>query len=182
MMEALPDDAQVCNCNGVTKGKILSVVQGGCRTLKSLCDATRAGTGCGSCKSQVQALLEIAAGDQIADDPAAHYYVPGVPLAKPELIAAIREQPPAQRLRRVRRAGRRHRGSRQQGRTRVAAEDDLGPRVRRSARRALHQRSRPRQHPEGSHLQRRAPHLRRRDVTPPNCAASPTWPIATTCR
>jgi nitrite reductase (NADH) large subunit len=91
MMEALPDDAQVCNCNGVTKGKILSVVQGGCRTFKKLCDATRAGTGCGSCKGQVQALLEIAAGDQIADDPAAHYYVPGVPLAKPELIAAIRE-------------------------------------------------------------------------------------------
>jgi nitrite reductase (NADH) large subunit len=92
MMEALPDDAQVCNCNGVTKGKILSVVQGGCKTLKSLCAATRAGTGCGACKGQVQALLENAAGDEIAEDPSAHYYVPGVPLAKPELIAAIREK------------------------------------------------------------------------------------------
>ncbi len=39
-----------------------------------------------------------------------------------------------------------------------------GARVRRRARRALHQRPRPRQHPEGRHLQRRAAHLRRRDA------------------
>jgi nitrite reductase (NADH) large subunit len=88
----LPDEAQICNCNGVSKGRIMEAVQAGCRSLKAVCDATRAGTGCGSCKAQVQAVLEVAAGDLIAEDPAVHYYVPGVPLTKPALVAAIREK------------------------------------------------------------------------------------------
>ncbi|MBI4497939.1 MAG: NAD(P)/FAD-dependent oxidoreductase, partial [Chloroflexi bacterium] len=87
----LPDTAQVCNCNGVTKGKIVAAVQGGLRSLKLVCEATRAGTGCGSCKPQVQAILELVAGDMVAEDPSVHYYVPGVPLTKPDLITAIKE-------------------------------------------------------------------------------------------
>ncbi len=86
----LPDDAQICNCNGVTKGKIIAAVDSGCRSLKAVCDATRAGTGCGSCKTQVQAILELAADGLVADDPSAHYYVPGIPLTKPELVGAIK--------------------------------------------------------------------------------------------
>jgi nitrite reductase (NADH) large subunit len=86
----LPDDAQVCNCNGVSKGEIVAAVAGGCRSLKVLCDATRAGTGCGSCKPAVQELLALHAGDAVVDDPASSWYVPGVPLAKPELVAAVR--------------------------------------------------------------------------------------------
>jgi len=88
----LPDDAQICNCNGVTKGRLTSAISDGCRSLRALCDATRAGTGCGSCKPQVQQLLEALAGDALADDPAAHYYVPGVPLRKPDLVAEILER------------------------------------------------------------------------------------------
>ena len=88
----LPDAAQICNCNGVSKGKIVAAVKAGHRSLKMLCDATRAGTGCGSCKSQVQALLEFASDGQIVADPSAHYYVPGVPMPKPELIEAIKKQ------------------------------------------------------------------------------------------
>ncbi len=86
----LPDEAQVCNCNGVSKGRIVAAVRSGCRSLKGVCDATRAGTGCGSCKTQVQALLEATAGDLVTADPSAHYYVPGVPLSKPELLAEVR--------------------------------------------------------------------------------------------
>jgi len=88
----LPDDAQICNCNGVSKVAIISAVKRGGRSLKSLCDATRAGTGCGSCKPQVQELLEYTAGDLLVEDPSIHYYTPGVPLSKPELIAAIKER------------------------------------------------------------------------------------------
>ncbi len=87
----VPDTAQICNCNGVSKAQILSAVQAGHRSLKAVCDATRAGTGCGSCKSQVQGILELACEGQVETDPATHYYVPGVPLSKPELIAAIKE-------------------------------------------------------------------------------------------
>jgi nitrite reductase (NADH) large subunit len=88
----LPDDARICNCNGVTKGKIVEAVKAGKRSLPTLCEATRASTGCGSCKPQVQALLEIAADGLVVDDPSIHYYVPGVPLTKPQLIQAIKEQ------------------------------------------------------------------------------------------
>jgi nitrite reductase (NADH) large subunit len=88
----LPDSAQICNCNGVSKGKIIAAVQAGKRSLKMLCDATRAGTGCGSCKPQVQELLELAADGLVVNDPSIHYYVPGVSLTKPELIKAIKER------------------------------------------------------------------------------------------
>jgi nitrite reductase (NADH) large subunit len=88
----LPDDAQICNCNGVSKGAIVAAVKSGCRSLKTLCDRTRAGTGCGTCKRDVGAILEAVAGDAAAEDPSAHYYVPGVPLAKPELVSAVRDR------------------------------------------------------------------------------------------
>jgi nitrite reductase (NADH) large subunit len=87
----LPDDAQICNCNGVSKGALVAATRGGCRTLKMLCEATRAGTGCGTCKRDVQAIFESVAGDRAAEDPSIHWYVPGVPLSKPDLVAAIRE-------------------------------------------------------------------------------------------
>jgi nitrite reductase (NADH) large subunit len=89
---SMPDDAQVCNCNGVSKGAIVAAVKGGARTLKMVCEMTRAGTGCGACKPQVQSLVEAAADGPLVEDPAAHYYVPGVPFTKPELIAAVRER------------------------------------------------------------------------------------------
>jgi nitrite reductase (NADH) large subunit len=88
----LPDTAQICNCNGVSKGKIIAAVKAGQRSLKMLCDATRAGTGCGGCLPQVKDLLELACDGLSIDDPSIHYYVPGVPLTKPDLIKAIREQ------------------------------------------------------------------------------------------
>ena len=53
----LPDTAQVCNCNGLTKGRIIQACQGGNATLESVCAATRAGTGCGACKPQVKAIV-----------------------------------------------------------------------------------------------------------------------------
>jgi nitrite reductase (NADH) large subunit len=86
-----PNSMQICNCNGVSKGTIIEAIQGGCRTLKSLCDSTRAGSGCGSCKPLVQQIFEGVCSDPAAEDPAVHYYVPGVPYTKPELVALIKE-------------------------------------------------------------------------------------------
>ena len=88
----LPLDAQVCNCNGVTKGAIVKCVGAGKRSAKAVMESTRAGLGCGSCKSMVTEIVEIACGGQTEEDPSVHYYVPGVPLTKPELIRACREQ------------------------------------------------------------------------------------------
>jgi nitrite reductase (NADH) large subunit len=88
----MPESAQICNCNGVTKGEIAQVVKSGKRTLKAVCDATRAGTGCGTCKPQVQEILVAFSDGGVEEDPAERYYVPAVPMAKPELVAAVRER------------------------------------------------------------------------------------------
>ncbi|MET8526515.1 nitrite reductase large subunit NirB [Micromonospora sp. NPDC005172] len=87
----LGDDVQVCNCNGVTKRALVGTVQGGVKTLTGVMDATRAGKGCGSCKGLVAQIVEWAADGKVEDDPAASWYVPGVPMPKTELMAVIRE-------------------------------------------------------------------------------------------
>jgi nitrite reductase (NADH) large subunit len=87
----LPDHAQICNCNGVSKGQIKEAIQvGKCRSVSKVGACTKAGMGCGSCKPLIQQFLEIYAGEVRDDDPSEHYYVAGVPLAKPALIAAIK--------------------------------------------------------------------------------------------
>ncbi|MEV1320222.1 nitrite reductase large subunit NirB [Micromonospora arborensis] len=87
----LGDDVQVCNCNGVTKRALVGTVRGGVKTLTGVMDATRAGKGCGSCKGLVAQIVEWAADGKVEDDPAASWYVPGVPMPKAELMAVIRE-------------------------------------------------------------------------------------------
>ncbi|MEP6754591.1 MAG: (2Fe-2S)-binding protein, partial [Chthonomonadales bacterium] len=91
-MVEMPDDAQVCNCNGVSKGAIRRCVGSGRRSLKGVMDATRAGMGCGSCKALVTEIVEWACDGQVDEDPSIHYYVPGVPLSKPQLVRAVHEQ------------------------------------------------------------------------------------------
>ncbi|MBI4296428.1 MAG: NAD(P)/FAD-dependent oxidoreductase [Chloroflexi bacterium] len=86
----MPDTAQVCNCNGVSKGAIIAAVKKGAVTIRAVGEATRAGTGCGSCKSQVQAILELDTNG-LPEDHSAHYYVPVIPLTKAELAGAVKE-------------------------------------------------------------------------------------------
>ena len=88
----MADDAQVCNCNGVSKGTIVDAVKGGCKSVGSVMDKTRAGKGCGSCKLLVGQIVEVAADGAVEEDPSVHYYVPGIPMDKPALMAAIRAQ------------------------------------------------------------------------------------------
>ena len=90
-IDDMPLEMQVCNCNGVTKGAISGCVTAGKRTLKTVMEATRAGMGCGACKTLVSDVVAWACGGAAELDPSADYYVPGVPLSKPELVAKIRE-------------------------------------------------------------------------------------------
>ncbi|MGE4361854.1 MAG: nitrite reductase large subunit NirB [Mycolicibacterium sp.] len=87
----LADDAQVCNCNGVTKGALVSCVHGGETSLSGVMAKTRAGKGCGSCKELVGQIVEWAAGGAVTEDPSASWYVPGIPYDKPTLMRHIRE-------------------------------------------------------------------------------------------
>ena len=58
--DLIPDTAQICNCNAVSKAQIIESVLAGARSLSAVCAATRAGTGCGSCKPEVQEIIELA--------------------------------------------------------------------------------------------------------------------------
>jgi nitrite reductase (NADH) large subunit len=89
--EEMADSAQVCNCNGVTKGAIGACVARGKRAPKSVMVATRAGMGCGSCKSLVGELVDWFCGGEVDVDPTAHYYVPCIPMNRAELTKAVRE-------------------------------------------------------------------------------------------
>jgi len=91
-LDEMPADAQVCNCNGVTKSAIGACVAAGKRSTKAVMDATRAGMGCGSCKSMVKEVVEWFCGGDVQEDPSIHYYVPSIPLNKTELIKAVRER------------------------------------------------------------------------------------------
>jgi NAD(P)H-dependent nitrite reductase large subunit len=58
--DRIPDAAQICDCNAVTKAQIVEAVLNGARSLQAVSDATRACTGCGSCRPQVQLIVELA--------------------------------------------------------------------------------------------------------------------------
>ncbi len=61
---ALPDDAEICGCNGVCKGKIIGAITG--QNLKSLDDVrahTKASASCGSCTGLVEQLMKATLGD-----------------------------------------------------------------------------------------------------------------------
>jgi nitrite reductase (NADH) large subunit len=55
--DALPDGAQVCSCNAVTKGALRAAIAGGAHDVPALKACTRAGTGCGSCVPALASLL-----------------------------------------------------------------------------------------------------------------------------
>ena len=88
----LADDAQVCNCNGITKAAIVACVHAGAKNLGDVTARTRAGKGCGSCKGLVEDIMACTAGGAVEADPTADWYVPCIPMTKQELIGAIRAQ------------------------------------------------------------------------------------------
>ncbi|OAT71144.1 nitrite reductase [Mycobacteroides immunogenum] len=54
---ALPDDAQICSCNAVTKGAICGAICDGATDVPALKAATCAGTSCGSCIPMLKQIL-----------------------------------------------------------------------------------------------------------------------------
>lgn len=56
----LPDEAQVCSCNNVTKAEIVAAVSegGGCDSPACVTACTQAGATCGSCKVVVKKIVE----------------------------------------------------------------------------------------------------------------------------
>jgi nitrite reductase (NADH) large subunit len=56
-VSAAAADPEVCNCHHVTESELAKAIADGCATLPQLSAATRAGTGCGSCRGQLANLI-----------------------------------------------------------------------------------------------------------------------------
>ena len=61
---SLPDDAEICGCNGITKGAIRQAIDGNSlTTLEGVRSCTKASSSCGSCTGLVEQLLLLRLGD-----------------------------------------------------------------------------------------------------------------------
>jgi nitrite reductase (NADH) large subunit len=57
-VDALPDSAQICSCNAVSKGALCAAVAGGVTTVGELKSCTGAGTACGGCVALVTQVMK----------------------------------------------------------------------------------------------------------------------------
>ena len=60
---ALSLDAEICGCNGVTKGQVVACIDGGANDLDSVRAGCKASASCGSCTGLVESLLSISLGE-----------------------------------------------------------------------------------------------------------------------
>ena len=61
---ALPDDAEICGCNGVCKGKIVGTIKAkGLTSLDDVRAHTKASASCGSCTGLVEQVMKLSLGD-----------------------------------------------------------------------------------------------------------------------
>ena len=60
---ALPLEAEICGCNGVCKGKIITAIEGGATTLDAVRAQTKASASCGTCTGLVEKVMAFTLGD-----------------------------------------------------------------------------------------------------------------------
>jgi len=58
-VDALPDSAQICSCNDVSKGTLCAAVADGNTSIGALKSCTRAGTACGGCVPLVTQIMKV---------------------------------------------------------------------------------------------------------------------------
>ena len=61
---AMADSAEICGCNGVSKGKVVAAITGGAVTLDAVRSGCKASASCGSCTGLVERLLALTLGDE----------------------------------------------------------------------------------------------------------------------
>ncbi len=62
---ALSDTAEICGCNGVTKGQVVSCIARGAHSLDAVRATCKASASCGSCTGLVETLLALTLGDEV---------------------------------------------------------------------------------------------------------------------
>jgi len=87
----LPDEAQICGCNGVTKGQVVVAIrEKGANSVSAVGAETAAGTSCGSCKPLVGQVLEQTAEGPIQEEPS--YLCKCMQLTQDAVKAVVRER------------------------------------------------------------------------------------------
>jgi len=66
---ALSDDAEICGCNGVTKGQVVACIAKGAHSLDAVRGTCKASASCGSCTGLVDNLLALTLGDEVQAGP-----------------------------------------------------------------------------------------------------------------
>ncbi|KAJ57068.1 nitrite reductase [Actibacterium mucosum KCTC 23349] len=61
---ALPPEAEICGCNGVSKADIVASIEGGATTLEDVRAQTKASGSCGTCTGLVEQVLSFTLGDR----------------------------------------------------------------------------------------------------------------------
>ncbi len=61
---ALPADAEICGCNGICKGQIVTAIEDGATDLGKVQSTTKASSSCGTCTGLVEQLLAVTLGDE----------------------------------------------------------------------------------------------------------------------
>ena len=61
---ALPDEAEICGCNGVCKGKIVQAISDGASSLETVRAQTKASSSCGTCTGLVEQVLAVTLGEE----------------------------------------------------------------------------------------------------------------------
>lgn len=62
---ALSNEAEICGCNGVSKGAVVSCINDGANSLNAVRSQCKASASCGSCTDLVESLLKITLGDEV---------------------------------------------------------------------------------------------------------------------
>jgi nitrite reductase (NADH) large subunit len=66
---ALSDDAEICGCNGVSKGQVVACIEKGACSLDAVRAGSKASASCGSCTGLVENLLALTLGDEVQAGP-----------------------------------------------------------------------------------------------------------------
>ncbi len=90
---ALPDDAEICGCNGVCKGEIVdAIVKKGLFTLDEVKAHTKAASSCGSCTGLVESILASTVGEGYEATPSKKPVCGCTDYSHDEVIAGIRDR------------------------------------------------------------------------------------------
>jgi nitrite reductase (NADH) large subunit len=65
---ALSDEAEICGCNGVSKGQVVACIGAGNATLDAVRATCKASASCGSCTGLVETLLAVTLGDEYSGE------------------------------------------------------------------------------------------------------------------